>query len=110
MEQGLGSNTWWEEAEYKQLGTANLRALFILDKLIERDLPKLQAAWAVAFPGPLMSEHGLLLARRRRVGLSRGREGTLAQWNGTRPAHRPKGMSRPLMAAPSGSTTLRAPR
>ena len=56
MEQGLGSRTWWEEAEYKQLGTANLRALFILDKLIEKDLPKLQAAWAIAFPGRLMSE------------------------------------------------------
>jgi hypothetical protein len=55
MEQGLGSSTWWEEAEYKQLKTANLRALFILDKLIKRDIPKFQAAWAVAFPGRLMS-------------------------------------------------------
>ena len=27
MEPGLGSSTWWEEAEYEQLGTANLRAL-----------------------------------------------------------------------------------
>jgi hypothetical protein len=27
-----------------------------------------------------------------------------------RPAHRPKGMNRPLVAASSGSTTLRAPR
>ena len=51
MEQGLGSSTWWEEAEYKQLGTVNDRALFILDKLIKRDLTKFQAAWAVAFPG-----------------------------------------------------------
>jgi hypothetical protein len=56
MEQGLGSSTWWEEAEYKQLGTVNLRALFILDKLIKRDLPKFQAAWAVAFPGRLTYE------------------------------------------------------
>ncbi len=24
MEQGLGSSTWWEEVEYKQLETANL--------------------------------------------------------------------------------------
>jgi len=55
MEQGLGSSTWWEEAEYEQLKTANLRALFILDKLIKRDIPKFQAAWAVAFPGRLMS-------------------------------------------------------
>jgi hypothetical protein len=54
MEQGLGSSTWWEEAEYKQLKTANLRALFILDKLINRDIPKFQAAWAVAFPGRRM--------------------------------------------------------
>jgi len=40
MEQGLGSSTWWEEAEYEQLGTANLRALFILDKLFKRDTAK----------------------------------------------------------------------
>ena len=51
MEQGLGSNTWWEEREYKQLGTSNLRALFILDKLLKRDITRFQAAWAVAFPG-----------------------------------------------------------
>lgn len=56
MEQGLGSGTWWEEAEYKQLDTANLRALFILDKLIKRDTPKFQAAWAVAFPGHLIDD------------------------------------------------------
>ena len=56
IEQGLGSATWWEEAEFKQLGTANLRALFILDKLIKRDMPKFQVAWAVAFPGRLMYE------------------------------------------------------
>ena len=49
MEQGLGSSTWWEEAEYEQLGTANLRALFILDKLFKRDTAKFQTAWAVAF-------------------------------------------------------------
>ena len=58
MGQGLGSSTWWEEPEYKQLGTVNLRALFILDKLIKRDIPKFQAAWAVAFPGRLMCEPG----------------------------------------------------
>ena len=51
MEQGLGTSVWWEEAEYKQLETANLRALFILDKLLKRDLPKFQAALAVVFPG-----------------------------------------------------------
>lgn len=56
MGQGLGSSAWWDEAEYKQLGTVNLRALFILDKLIERDIPKFQAAWAVAFPGRPMYE------------------------------------------------------
>jgi hypothetical protein len=56
MEQGLRSSTWWEEVEYKQLETANLRALFILDKLIKRDMPKFQAAWAVAFPGRLIYE------------------------------------------------------
>ena len=56
MEQGLGSSTWWEEAEYKQLGTANLRALFILDKLFKRDTAKFQTAWAVAFPGRQMPE------------------------------------------------------
>jgi hypothetical protein len=32
--EGLRSSTWWEEAKYKQLGTVNDRALFILDKLI----------------------------------------------------------------------------
>ena len=57
MEQGLGSGTWWEEAEYKQLGAVNDRALFILDKLIKRDITKFQAAWAVAFPGRLMNDH-----------------------------------------------------
>ncbi len=46
----MGSSTWWEEAEYKQLGTVNDRALFILDKLIKRDITKFQAACAVAFP------------------------------------------------------------
>ena len=56
MEQGLGSSTWWDEAEYMQLGTVNDRALFILDKLIKRDTPKFQAAWAVAFPGRVMCE------------------------------------------------------
>jgi hypothetical protein len=56
LEQGLGSSTWWEEAGYKQLATANLRALFILDKLIRRDITKFQAAWAVAFPGRLMND------------------------------------------------------
>jgi hypothetical protein len=56
MQQGLGSCTWWEEAEYKQLETAHLRALFVLDKLIERDITKFQAAWAVAFPGRLLCE------------------------------------------------------
>ena len=56
MEQGLGSGTWWEEAEYKQQGTVNDRALFILDKLIKRDITKFQAAWAVAFPGRLMND------------------------------------------------------
>jgi hypothetical protein len=58
MQQGLGSSTWWEEAEYKQLETANLRALFVLDKLIKRDIAKFQAAWTVAFPGRLMCEPG----------------------------------------------------
>jgi hypothetical protein len=56
LEQGLGSGTWWEEAEYKQLGIVNDRALFILDKLIKRDITKFQAAWAVAFPGRLMND------------------------------------------------------
>ena len=56
MQQGLGSSTWWEEAEYKQLETANLRALFVLDKLIKRDIAKFQAAWTVAFPGRLMND------------------------------------------------------
>jgi hypothetical protein len=56
LEQGLGSGTWWEEAEYKQLGAVNDRALFILDKLIKRDITKFQAAWAVAFPGRLMND------------------------------------------------------
>jgi len=56
MDQGLGSSTWWEEAEYKQLATVSLRALFILDKLNKRDLPKFQAAWAVAFPGRHMND------------------------------------------------------
>jgi hypothetical protein len=56
MQEGLGSSTCWEEAEYKQLETANLRALFILDRLIKRDIAKFQAAWAVAFPGRLMCE------------------------------------------------------
>ncbi len=56
MEPGLGSSTWWEEAEYKQLGTMNYRALFILDKLIKRDMLKFQAAWAIAFPGRLMND------------------------------------------------------
>jgi hypothetical protein len=58
MEQGLGTSAWWEEAEYKQLETANLRALFILDKLLKRDMLKLQAAWAVAFPKRLIYERG----------------------------------------------------
>ena len=56
MDRGLGSSTWWDEAEYMRLGTVTLRALFVLDKLIERGLPKFQAAWAVAFPGCLMCE------------------------------------------------------
>jgi hypothetical protein len=56
MQQGLGSSTWWEEAEYKELETANLRALFVLDKLIKRDIAKFQAAWTVAFPGRLMND------------------------------------------------------
>jgi hypothetical protein len=56
VHRGLGSSAWWDEAEYKQLGTVNLRALFILDKLIKKDIPKFQAAWAVAFPGRLMCE------------------------------------------------------
>ena len=56
MQQRLGSSTWWEEAEYTQLETANLRALFVLDKLIKRDIAKFQAAWTVAFPGRLMCE------------------------------------------------------
>ena len=56
MEQGLGSSTWWDEAEYRQLGTVNDRALFILDKLIKRDIARFQAAWTVAFPGRLMYE------------------------------------------------------
>jgi hypothetical protein len=54
--EGLGSSTWWEEAEYKQLGTVNDRALFILDKLIKRDITKFQAAWAVAFPERPMND------------------------------------------------------
>jgi hypothetical protein len=58
VEQGLGSSTWWEEAEYKQLGTVTDRALFVLDKLIKRDITKFQAAWAVAFPGRLIYETG----------------------------------------------------
>jgi hypothetical protein len=45
-----------DRREFKQLGTANLRALFIVDKLIKRDMPKFQAAWAVAFPARLMYE------------------------------------------------------
>jgi hypothetical protein len=53
---GSGSSTWWEEAEYKQLETAHLRALFVLDKLIERAITKFQAAWAVAFAGRLLCE------------------------------------------------------
>jgi hypothetical protein len=56
MQQGLGSSTWWEEPEYKQLETANLRALFVLDKLIRRDIAKFQAAWTVVLPGRLMCE------------------------------------------------------
>jgi hypothetical protein len=56
VEPGLGSSTWWDEAEYRQLGTVDERALFILDKLIKRDIRKFQAAWAVAFPGHLMYE------------------------------------------------------
>ena len=56
MQQGLGSSTWWEEPEYKQLETANRRALFVLDKLIKRDIVKFQAAWIVAFPGRLMND------------------------------------------------------
>ena len=56
MGEGLGSSTWWEEAEYKQLGTVNDRALFILDKLITRDITKFQAAWAVAFPERPMND------------------------------------------------------
>ena len=56
MEPGLGSSTWWDEAEYSQLGTVNDRALFILGKLIKRDTPKFQAAWGVAFPGRLVYE------------------------------------------------------
>jgi hypothetical protein len=55
VEQGLGSSTWWDEAEYRQLRTVNDRALFILDKLIKRDITKFQAAWAVAFPGRRMN-------------------------------------------------------
>ena len=50
--------------------------------------------------------HGLLLARCCRVGLSRGRVGTLAQWNGTRPVIARRGMSRLLEAAVSGSYCL----
>ncbi len=56
MEPGLRSSTWWEEAEYKQLGTVNDRALFILDKLLKKDIQKFQAALAVAFPGRPMYE------------------------------------------------------
>jgi hypothetical protein len=52
----LQSSTWWKEADYKQLGTVNDRALFILDKLIKRDITKFQAARAVAFPGRLMDD------------------------------------------------------
>lgn len=51
MEPGLGSSTWWEEPAYKQLATVNLRALFVLDKLIEKDIQNFRAAWTVAFPG-----------------------------------------------------------
>jgi len=58
MEEGLGSNTWWEEPAYRQLATANLRALFVLDKLIDRDIQKFRAAWTVAFPGRPMYERG----------------------------------------------------
>ena len=71
LEQGLGSSTWWEEAEYKQLATVSLRALFILDKLIKRDLSKFQAAWAVAFPGRLMYEP-------RQIQCRRGHQGPMA--------------------------------
>jgi len=56
MEPGLGSSTWWEEPAYKQLATVNLRALFVLDKLIEKDIQNFRAAWTVAFPGRPMYE------------------------------------------------------
>jgi hypothetical protein len=56
MQQGLGSSTWWEEAEYTQLETANDRALFVLGKLVKMDTPKFQAAWAVAFPRRPMND------------------------------------------------------
>jgi len=62
IEQGLGSTTCWEEAGYKQLGSENLRALFILDRLMKRDISKFQAAWAVAFPGRPMYEPSQILA------------------------------------------------
>ena len=42
MQRGLGSSTWWEEPEYTQLETAHLRGLFVLDKLIKRDITKFQ--------------------------------------------------------------------
>jgi len=42
--------------KHRQLGTVNDRALFILDKLIKRDIARFQAAWAVAFPGRLNYE------------------------------------------------------
>ena len=60
VEQGLDSSTWWDEAEYRQLGTVNDRALFILDKLLKRDIPKFQAAWAVDAVWSLVTraEHG----------------------------------------------------
>jgi hypothetical protein len=56
VDRGLGSSAWWEEAEYSQLGTVKDRALFILDKLLRKDIPKFQAALAVAFPGRPMHE------------------------------------------------------
>jgi hypothetical protein len=89
VEQGLGSSTWWDEAEYRQLGTVNDRALFILDKLIKRDTPKFQAAWAAAFPERLMYEprqiqsdevtRGPWLVILTRMGATRRR---LTFWNG----------------------------
>ena len=50
MGRGLRSSTWWEEADYKQLGTVNDRALFVLKSLSKKDTRMFQAAWAVAFP------------------------------------------------------------